>query len=87
MKINDYIEIKGKFWYLQIKITPKSKKNEFFNVLDNKTLKIRIKSPAEKWKANEELISFISQELKIEANKIQIISWKTDKLKLIKIEL
>ena len=45
-----------------LKITPNSNKNEFVS-FENDILKIKIKAPAEKGKANKELIKFISKEL------------------------
>jgi len=87
MKIKDYISINWNKWYLRVKITPKFRITEFFNVLEDNTLKIRIKSPAEKWKANKELISFLSKELETEEKKINIISWAMDQLKIIRIDL
>jgi len=87
MNIKNYISINWNKWYLRVKITPKSKITEIFNVLDDNTLKIRVKSPAEKWKANKDLISFLAKELGIESDKINIISWSVDQLKIIRIDL
>lgn len=87
MNIKNYIVINWNKWYLKVKITPKSRVTEFFNVLEDNTLKIRVKSPAEKWKANKELISFLSKELEVENSKINIISWAMDQLKIIRIDL
>jgi len=50
------------------------------------TLKIRIKRVPEKWKANVELISFLSEELKISKDNISIIYWNQDQYKMIKIK-
>lgn len=85
MNIKEHISMDWSIWFLKIKITPKSQKNEFFSILDNWTLKIRIKAVPENWKANKELISFLSKELGIKKNNIEITSWKTDQLKCIKI--
>jgi len=75
--------------YLRIKVTPKSAKNSVTEILDDKengtTYKIKIAAPAEKGKANETLIKFLSKELNIPKEKISIISGKTDHLKLVKI--
>ncbi|MFA6305342.1 MAG: DUF167 domain-containing protein [Candidatus Gracilibacteria bacterium] len=75
--------------YLRIKVIPKSPKNCITEILDDKengqTYKIKIAAPAEKGKANAELIKFLSKELNLPTEKISIISGKTEHLKLIKI--
>ncbi len=71
--------------YLRVKVTPKSPKNEVTQILDDDTIKIRIKAVPEKGKANKELIAYIAKELDLPKDKVQIISGKNDPLKLIKI--
>ncbi len=75
--------------YLRIKVIPKSPKNEITEIMEDdegeQTIKIRIKAPPEKGKANTELIKFLSKELETPHTNISIISGKTDQLKLIKI--
>ncbi|MBI4235682.1 DUF167 domain-containing protein [Candidatus Peregrinibacteria bacterium] len=71
--------------YLRIKDLPKSTKNEVVEIMDDETIKIRIKAPPEKGKANKELIRFLSRELEISTDEISILSGKTEALKLIKI--
>ncbi|MBT6068170.1 DUF167 domain-containing protein [Candidatus Peregrinibacteria bacterium] len=72
--------------YLRIKVLPKSQKNEITEILEDGTIKIRIKAVPEKGKANQELIKFLSKELEVAKDSISIISGKTDQLKLIKID-
>jgi len=71
--------------YLRVKVLPKSPKNEVVDILDDDTIKIRIKAVPEKGKANKELVSFLAKELDLPKDKVQIISGKSDQLKLIKI--
>lgn len=71
--------------YLRIKVRPKSSKNEVTEILDDETIKIRIKAVPENGKANEELIKFLAKELDIQKSQISIISGKSEPLKLIKI--
>jgi len=71
--------------YLRVKVLPKSPKNEVVDIMDDDTVKIRIKAVPEKGKANKELISFLSKELDLPKTSVQIISGKTDQIKLIKI--
>ncbi len=72
--------------YLRIKVLPKSPKNEIVEIMDDETIKIRIKAVPEKGKANAELIKFISKELNVPKGNISIISGKTEQLKLIKVK-
>lgn len=85
MYLKDYINIENNVWILRIKVIPNSSKTEIFNIMDNWVVKIKSKWIPEKWAVNKELIKFISKELKINKNNIEISSWKTDKNKLIKI--
>lgn len=71
--------------YLRIKVLPKSAKNEVVDIMDDDTIKIRIKATPEKGKANKELISFLAKELKTSKDNLKIISGKSDQLKLVKI--
>jgi len=71
---------------LKIKITPWAKENIFMWVLSDWTLKLKIKSPAIKQKANNELINFLSEELCINKKQIQILHWKTQSRKIILIK-
>jgi hypothetical protein len=71
--------------YLRIKVIPKSNRNEVVDIMDDETIKIRIKAVPEKGKANKELISFLSDELNLPKENFKIISGKNDPLKLIKI--
>lgn len=85
MDIKDYQKEENWKCYFRIKVIPKAPKTEFFSVLGDWTLKIRIKAIPEKWKANKELIRYISSELSIQKDRIEIISWLTDQIKLIRI--
>ncbi len=87
MKIKDYIKFENNIWLVKIKVTPKANKSEFFSVLSDWTLKIRIKAVPENWKANKELISFLSKQIWIKKQNIEILSWKTEQFKRVKIIL
>ena len=84
MNILDYISIDWNSWLLRIKVTPKQPKTEVFSVLEDWTVKIRLKAVPEKWKANKELIKFLAKELWISKEDIQIIAWETDQLKILR---
>ncbi|MFH1218546.1 MAG: DUF167 domain-containing protein [Candidatus Peregrinibacteria bacterium] len=72
--------------YLQVKVIPKSPKNEIIEILADNTVKIRIKAPPEKGRANAELLKFLSKELNLPLQNLSIISGKTEQRKLIKIK-
>ena len=84
MEIKDYIDTNNA--YFKIKVVTNSNKTEFIWIMDNWVLKIRLKSLPEKWKANIELIKFLSGELNINKNAIKIISWHTNHFKIINID-
>lgn len=86
MDLNDYIEIKDNKWYLKIKVIPNSSKTEIYNIMEDWTIKIRSRGIPEKWRVNLELLKFISLNLKIDKNKIKIISWENNRNKLVKID-
>ncbi len=75
--------------YLRIKVRPGAPKTAVRGTLDTEegqTIKIDVAAPAEKGKANEELIRYLAEELKINKDKFGIISGAGEKLKLIKIK-
>lgn len=86
MNIKDYIRLDWNIGLLKVKVTPGQAKNEFFSVLEDGTLKLRIKAPAEKWKANKELTSFLAKELWVWKGDIDIVAWASDQVKIIKIK-
>ena len=71
--------------YLRIKVNPGAYKTEIKSIMNDKTIKINISKPAEKNKANEELIKFLAKEFEINQKNVKIISGAGQRLKLIKI--
>lgn len=86
MEFKDYVKFEWKKCVLKIKVLPNSQETCFVEAMSDWVLKIRLKSVPEKWKANIELIKYISRELKINKSNISIILWFTDKNKLVKID-
>jgi uncharacterized protein len=88
MHLSEYVKL-GNPWktYLRIKVTTRQNTTELYGIMDDETLKIRLKAVPEKWKANEELIRFLSKELGINKDSVEIISWASDSIKLIRISL
>ena len=72
---------------LKVRVVPASGKSCFLGLLADGSWKIALKAQAEKGKANLELISYLSKELKLEKEQIKIISGKTARIKLLKIKV
>lgn len=73
--------------YLRIKVIPKSKNTEILEKMTDETIKIRVAAPAEKGKANEELLRFLSEQFCVPKNNIKLVNGKTEKIKLLRINL
>lgn len=78
--------------YLLCKIFPGAISNKLKSFVKNniegrdvEILSVAISAPAEKNKANKELIKFLSKEFATISDKVSIISGSSDRLKLIKI--
>ena len=87
MQLKEYVKFIDNKAYLRIKVTPRQSKTEFFQVMDDGTLKIRLKAIPEKGKANLELIRYLWEELSIPKAKIEIISGVGDEVKMMRISL
>ena len=86
MNLSDHVKFdENSKNYLRIKVSPRQPKTELYWLMDDWTLKIRLKAIPEKWKANQELIGFIAKELWISKDRIEIISGAGDSIKLIRI--
>ena len=72
---------------IQLKVVPSAKQTAFAGMLGPDTYKIRIAAAPEKGKANDALISFLSQELNIPQKQFTIISGHTSPLKKVQITL
>ncbi len=70
---------------IKIHVQPKAKKDEIVGIQGD-TLKVRIKAPPIKGKANEALQKFLSKLLKISKSSIEIVSGETSKQKSIYIK-
>lgn len=69
----------------QAKIIPQAKRDQIVGY-ENDILKIKVNAPAEKNKANKELIYFLSKTFCVSRSDITILSGETSRLKKIKIE-
>lgn len=70
---------------IKVKIIPNAHKNSIES-FQEETLKIKIKAPPDKGKANEELIKFLSETFYIAKSDIRIISGHSSRLKKIEIQ-
>lgn len=71
---------------VQVKVVPSSRRNKY--ILDKAGgLKIYLKNPAERNKANLELIDLLAKELKIASSRIVILSGATSPQKRLKIDV
>lgn len=68
-----------------VKVTPNASQNRIEG-FHNNILKVKIKAPPDKGKANEELIKFLAKTFHIPKQKIEILSGHTSRLKKLKID-
>lgn len=73
--------------YFDVRVRPSVAKSQIIGELEDGTLKIDLAAPAEKGKANEELIKLLAKELAVSRASIKIVAGKSEKKKLIKIKL
>lgn len=85
--IEKYKEIldKGKDIVLTVKVSTRMSRTRFTGQMEDGTLKMNVTSAPEKGKANKEIIKFLSKELGVPKNSIEIISGETSPKKMIKI--
>lgn len=78
--------------YLLCKVFPKASETKIRDIIiseiegrETEIITISVSAPADKNKANRELIKFLAGEFQVFKNNVIIISGQTDRLKLIKI--
>jgi uncharacterized protein (TIGR00251 family) len=70
---------------LAIRVTPRASRNEIVEVLTDGTIKIRLTAPPVEGKANEALVEFLSEVLKVPPSAIEIVAGATGRDKLVSI--
>ena len=70
---------------IKIKLIPRASRNEIVGIMDDGTIKIKITAPPVEGQANQAVIKYLADILKISAINIEIISGKTSHNKLISI--
>lgn len=71
--------------YIRAKITPNAKKTEIIEKMPDETYKMKVAAVAQKGKANNEIVAFLSNGLEIPKKNITIVSGQKSPLKLIKL--
>src|SRR3970040_519781 len=71
---------------LAIRVTPRARKTEIAQVLEDGTIKVRLTAPPVEGKANEALLQFLSEVLGVAPNRIEIIAGMTGRDKLVSVE-
>ncbi len=70
---------------VMIKVIPNAQKNEIVEFV-NLVLKVRVKAPPDKGKANEGLVWLLSEKLSVPKSQIQILSGHASRLKKVEIQ-
>jgi uncharacterized protein len=70
---------------IAVKVHPNARKNEISG-FSNEVLRVKIAAPADKGKANKELIEYFSDILGLKKENIEIVKGQTEHNKLIAIE-
>jgi len=71
--------------YLRVKVSPGAPLTCLKQIMADETLKIAVAAPAQKGKANAELIKFLRVEFDVDKDNIKILVGAGDPLKLVKI--
>ena len=69
---------------IRVKVVPGSSRTQITGIL-GEMLKIKVAAPPEKGKANQSLIAFLAKLLGLKKNDIEIVSGKTNPVKVLRI--
>jgi|APSaa5957512622_1039677.scaffolds.fasta_scaffold01264_7 hypothetical protein len=69
-----------------VRVRPDAPKTKILEVMDDESIKIAVAAPADKGKANAQLIKFLASEFGVTASQVSIVSGKTNRHKLILIK-
>ena len=70
---------------LAVRITPRAGKNRIMEVMSDGTIKIQIAAPPVEGQANDKLVSFLAEVLKVPKSRIEIVAGMTGRDKLISV--
>ena len=71
---------------LTIRVTPRARKSELGGILEDGTIRIRIKEPPVEGKANRALVTFLSEMLGVRKNQIEIVAGQKGLDKIVAVE-
>jgi uncharacterized protein (TIGR00251 family) len=72
---------------IELKVIPKSSKNEVAGLLGNGALKVKITAAPEKGKANAAICAFLAEEFGVPKKNVRIMRGETSPLKQVVVEL
>ncbi|MBC7287680.1 MAG: YggU family protein [Armatimonadetes bacterium] len=70
---------------LEVKVTPRARRNEIVGWHEGRMLVVKIAAPPIGGQANDELVSFLAEQLGVAASDIQILRGYTSKQKVLEI--
>jgi uncharacterized protein (TIGR00251 family) len=70
---------------IAVRVTPRASENKIAELLDDGTVKIHIAAPPEDGEANEKLLAFLSDILKVPKSKLEIVAGAASRDKLISV--
>ncbi len=70
---------------LAVRVTPRARKNEIVEVLNDGTVKIRLTAPPVNGKANEALLKFLAEVLDVPVSRLEVVAGATGRDKLISV--
>lgn len=59
---------------MTVRVTPRARRDEFAGILEDGTLRVRIKAPPVEGKANLALVAFLAKALGVRKNRIEIVA-------------
>jgi len=70
---------------LAVRVSPKARKTEIVGALNDGTVKVRLMASGDDKQANEELVGFLADILKVSPSRIEIVAGKTGRDKLVSV--
>lgn len=71
---------------IAVRVTPRAKKNEIHQILDDGRVKVRLTAPPVDGKANQSLIQLLADVIGINSSQIMIVSGRKRREKLVRIK-
>ena len=81
------VKVSEKGIYLSVRVQPGARRSSVDGAWNDTHLKIALQAPAVDGKANEALINFLSEKLKIKKKNIFIVTGQTSRCKVVLIEV